>query len=88
MVKRTLSLLRALLPQGTGQAAAADLERELVLRKEARGERWTPNGERFQIAGVSVSSVSPQGDVRAACHLVLWPAIERLARHLGYLEGA
>ena len=40
-MKRMLSLLRALLPQGTGEAAAADLERELALRQQAHGERWT-----------------------------------------------
>lgn len=54
----------------------AELALHWLLSHRERG--WRTNGEKFQIAGYDVSSVSEQGVV-AGCHRVSWPEIERIA---------
>lgn len=51
----------------------------LVKAVMAKGEDWNSNGRACKLGCYQISHISKEGTVRAGCHLVVWPEIERIA---------
>jgi hypothetical protein len=52
----------------------------------ARGKGWHSNGHTIKLGNFCIDSINAEGDVKAGCHLVKWPEVERIARELGLIE--
>lgn len=53
---------------------------------KASGQGWETNGKTIPLGHFKVDRVSPDGEVRAGCHVVAWPEIEHCAASLGLVE--
>lgn len=53
-----------------------------------RGQEFRPNGRTIHVGHFTVDHISADGTLRAGCHVIHWPEIERIARSLGLLEQA
>ncbi len=51
----------------------------LVKAVMAKGEDWNSSGRACKLGCYQISHISKEGTVRAGCHLVVWPEIERVA---------
>lgn len=51
------------------------------------GSEWHTNGKTIHLGPFAVNTISAEGDVKAGCHLVRWPAIERVAKELGLVQS-
>jgi hypothetical protein len=51
----------------------------LVKAVMARGEDWTSNGQSCRLGHYHIQHISKEGTVRAGCHVVTWPEIQRIA---------
>lgn len=54
----------------------------------ARGEVWRRNGHSIRVGHFTVDEIRPDGAIRAGCHLINWPEIERIARQIGVFDDA
>jgi hypothetical protein len=64
----------------------AKLAFSVVKRCRDTGQAWHTNGHSVHLGAFQIDSIDAQGNVRAGCHLVKWPEIERAARQLGLME--
>ncbi len=48
-----------------------------------RGEGWQRNGHAIHLGSFAIDEITPDGDVRAGCHLVKFEEVERMAKELG-----
>jgi len=51
------------------------------------GKPYTRNGHSTHLGLFTIDAIDERGNVRAGCHTVEWPEIERIARELGVLES-
>lgn len=68
----------------------------LVASMRAANVAWTRSPSISDMAGeqslsrvgqFTVDRIEANGDIKAGCHTILWPEIERVARELGLIEG-
>lgn len=57
-----------------------------IVAIKASGQGWETNGKTIPLGHFKVDRVSPDGEVRAGCHVVAWPEIEHCAASLGLVE--
>jgi len=57
--------------------------RAFPLIAKARGNGWVKNGHKIPLGVFEIDEITPEGDVKAGCHLVKWPEIARMAKRLG-----
>lgn len=57
-----------------------------IVAIKASGQGWETNGKAIPLGHFKVDRVSPDGEVRAGCHVVAWPEIEHCAASLGLVE--
>lgn len=50
--------------------------------KEGKASEWQKNGKRIPLGHFEIDAINSAGDVKAGCHTVLWPEIERIGREL------
>jgi len=48
----------------------------------AHGKTFETNGHRIAVGHFQIDSIDAEGNVRAGCHLIAWPEIERIAKQL------
>lgn len=53
---------------------------------KASGRGWETNGHTIPLGHFKVDRVSPDGEVRAGCHVVAWAEVEHCAASLGLVE--
>jgi hypothetical protein len=52
----------------------------LIERVRNRGEPWSPtDGKPLRVGHFTVDRIDANGDIRAGCHKIRWPEIERAA---------
>ncbi len=51
-----------------------------------RGEAWQRNGHTVRVGHFQIDSIDSAGNIRAGCHVINWPEIERIARVLGIFD--
>ena len=49
------------------------------------GKVWERNGDTIRVGHFQVDRIEANGDIKAGCHVILWPEIERIARQLELL---
>lgn len=67
--------------------AHARLAFPIVARCRETSTAWETNGHKVHLGEFKIDGIDANGTVRAGCHVVLWPEIERVARELGLIEG-
>ena len=55
----------------------------IIKRLHDKGQSYERNGHSIRIGHFALDSVDAQGNVRAGCHNVEWPEIERIATIVG-----
>lgn len=51
-----------------------------------RGETRQRNGQEIPVGQFQLDTVWPNGDIKAGCHRISWPEIERIAKELGVFD--
>lgn len=47
------------------------------------GKSWHRNGSQIPVGDFQLDAIDAEGNIRAGCHLIMWPQIERIAGELG-----
>ena len=58
-----------------------DATRAFMLAQSCRnaGRAWERNGDQCPVGHFQIDKVTPEGNLRAGCHLIPWSEMERLA---------
>lgn len=72
-------------PIEDGRRAFALISRIVGNPPSGRGEAWRPGLHAAKLGPYQIDSIEADGTVRAGCHTVRWPEIERMARELGLI---
>lgn len=59
---------------------------KIIARCRKNGTAWERNGHSIHVGHFQIDRISPNGDIEAGCHRILWGEIERIANSIG-VEG-
>lgn len=59
-----------------------------LIKCRAEGRTWRANGKTLPVGHFRVDQINSDGGFRAGCHVINWPAVERVASALGLLNLA
>jgi len=59
----------------------------MVLACRNAGSTWHRNGHAIHLGHFQIDAIDAQGNVKAGCHTVKWPAIETVARQIGLITS-
>lgn len=75
--------------QGAGVPLAHAVKAfRMVKRCRDAGQSWARNGHTIRVGHFQVDAIDALGNMRAGCHRINWPEIERVARALGVFDTA
>jgi hypothetical protein len=60
----------------------------MVKRCRDASEQWHRNGHTIRVGHFQVDSIDAAGNMRAGCHRINWPEIERIARAIDVFDAA
>lgn len=59
-----------------------------VAAVRAKGKPWESNGHTVHVGHYRIDRIEATGEIKAGCHRIHWPEIERLAKDAGWLKGS
>lgn len=75
----------------TSRGASVPLEHaikafRLIKACKDAGKTWHRNGQQIRVGHFEVDAINIDGSIKAGCHTITWPEIERIARQVGLFD--